>query len=571
MGSEPVVDHRPLAERVRPSRLADVVGNREAVASLEAWAQGWTHSGTPRRRAALLVGVPGVGKTSAALALAEDMGWNLVELNASDARNQRAIEQVAGRASLSHSLSALGGRGARGQSRALILLDEADCLTGRAGEESRRRPAPITFREFLRGRYGSLDELAAAWGLGGRGAPPRFEQWERVPSTPGRGAWVALPSAQRDIRDWRGVGPLVDTSDRGGLPAIARLVRDTRQPVVLTVNDERPLSRYSPIFRTAVVRIRFRPLSEGDVRTALRRVALAEGYRIGAKTLDNIVRRSEGDLRGALNDLEAVASLPPGPAQEVAVSPRERTTEFAELTEDVITHARFYRSVEIRDRLDATPDDLFPWIEENTPRYALNGTSRWRGLEQLARAELMLARARRHRVFSLWSYASESMTGGVASALAGPRSGALRDAMFPTVLAEMGRTRVTRGIRTGVLAKVGRYHHLSRRKASEGVWDLLEIVFREGTKGRERTLLAPLQRGLASEYGLSREELGFLMGVAPESVTIDRLLPEDETLEPAQVPGDDPTANRSAERSSKEETPGEHRGEKRRQRRLAEY
>jgi len=38
------------------------------------------------RQAVVIYGSPGVGKTSAAHALANDMGWETVELNASDQR-----------------------------------------------------------------------------------------------------------------------------------------------------------------------------------------------------------------------------------------------------------------------------------------------------------------------------------------------------------------------------------------------------------------------------------------------------------------------------------------------------
>ena len=71
-----------------------------------------------------------------------------------------------------------------------------------------------TFRDFLSGRYGSLDALNAGWRLGMPGRPPKFEAWAQLPTGAGRGAWTRLAEVQRDLSDWKGAQRPVDTSDR---------------------------------------------------------------------------------------------------------------------------------------------------------------------------------------------------------------------------------------------------------------------------------------------------------------------------------------------------------------------
>jgi replication factor C large subunit len=106
------------AEKYRPAHLADIVGNATAVRQIADWAKTWTKKSRPL----LLYGKPGIGKTSSAWALATDMGWDVIELNASDQRTAAVIERIAGAGSTTASLS--------GASHKLIVIDEADNLQG---------------------------------------------------------------------------------------------------------------------------------------------------------------------------------------------------------------------------------------------------------------------------------------------------------------------------------------------------------------------------------------------------------------------------------------------------------
>ena len=553
----PAHDPRPLAERARPATLDDLTGNPRAVEELRRWAKAWqAPRGPPRLRAALLEGPPGVGKTTAAIALAHDLGWGLVELNASDARNRQAIEQVAGRAASTDAFSLTGEllSSRRGQ-HTLILLDEADCLFSRDTERAGAEAAPpISFREFLRTRYGTLSALATAWGLGTREGPPAFGDWADIPASGGRSKTFRLPAAQRDLSDWSETKSRPDLTDRGGLGAIAKLVRETRQPVVLTVNDPKALSRYSPIFRTGVARISFWPLRDEDLKSVIRKVTLTQRLQISSSAADAIVRRSRGDVRAALNDLDAISALPPGPAQEALLGTRDVTSDFFDLTREVLDTPRVYRSVEIRNRLDATPDDLLPWIEENLPRATRDPSTRLAAYEELADADLLLSRARRFRTYGLWSYASEVMTGGVSLAIA-PGGGHAPDRVaFPQFLGEMGRSRAARAVRGSILAKAGKLLHISRKKAAESALDFLSHAFQESHAASPSRTGPDLARRLAGALRLTPEEVAYLTGGLPDDPQVRALMSmEEESPEPGQAgevaPGPSPEPPKSPKSS----------------------
>jgi len=111
----------PWVEFYRPKHLKDIVGNQKAAEKLEAWLRLWP---TGEKKAALLVGPPGVGKTTAVYALAHERGFEVIEMNASDQRNRNQIQNIAGMTATHQMLSS------HKQNR-LLLLDEVDGVFGK--------------------------------------------------------------------------------------------------------------------------------------------------------------------------------------------------------------------------------------------------------------------------------------------------------------------------------------------------------------------------------------------------------------------------------------------------------
>lgn len=110
-------------EKYRPRTLKNVAGNPKAVQNLLEWVSQW-REGTPAKKAVLLYGAPGTGKTSAALALARDLDYDFIELNASDARTRGIIDRIVGSAATTGTLAP--GRGK------IIILDEVDGIHGKS-------------------------------------------------------------------------------------------------------------------------------------------------------------------------------------------------------------------------------------------------------------------------------------------------------------------------------------------------------------------------------------------------------------------------------------------------------
>ncbi len=432
-------------EKYRPASLEDVVGNPAAVAELRKWADGWSR-GRPEKKAVILQGDPGIGKTTAALALGRDLGWTVIEMNASDSRNADAIRKTATRGSVLQTFSPTGEflRTEEG-GRKLIVLDEADNVFGR--------------------------------------------------------------------------------EDKGGIAAIVNLIQETRQPVILIANDYYALTRRSSSLRRLCRTIKFQAINRAAMKNLLRNIALKEGVDVEDDVLEFIAERSQGDLRSAVNDLESISTgrkeLRGDATSALGNRDRERTI-FAAL-EEIFRSGDARRAREAVRDLDESPEDLILWVDHNLPyEYGTPG-DRVRGLDRLSRADVYLGRVRRRQDYGLWSFASELMSMGVASARRDrSRGGQLG---FPQYLLQMSRSRGVRTARNSLARKLGRHLHTSAAVTLNDVLPAFRALF----NGDEE-----LRVQITAVLGLDEKEVAYLLDENVDGNAVKHLLERAAKVEGAR-------------------------------------
>ncbi|MFC4357155.1 replication factor C large subunit [Halobium salinum] len=326
-------------EKYRPSTLSEVRGNDKARDAFAEWARSWDD----HRKAVILHGRPGVGKTSAAHALAADMGWETVELNASDQRTADVIERFAGRAAKNTTLAGAAagpGDGADGPGRQLVILDEAD---------------------NIHGNY-----------------------------------------------------------DRGGAQAITRLVKEAGQPIVLIANEFYDMSRG---LRNACEDIEFRDVSARSIVPVLRDLCRREGIEYDSDALQRIADMNNGDLRGAVNDLQAVAEGKDRLTEEdVVTGGRDDTVDIWTFLDAVLKEKGAQEALYTAYDVDETPDDLTRWIEDKVSML-YEGPELARAYDALANADKWLGRVMATQNYSYWRYATDNLAAGVAAARDGTSGG----------------------------------------------------------------------------------------------------------------------------------------------------
>jgi len=106
------MDNVPWCEKYRARCFWDIRGQELAIDKVKLFLKTF-----PKKRAIVLHGPPGNGKTSLAYAIASEMDAEVLELNASDFRNKAKISEIVGPASQQKSLF---------RKNKIILIDEVD-------------------------------------------------------------------------------------------------------------------------------------------------------------------------------------------------------------------------------------------------------------------------------------------------------------------------------------------------------------------------------------------------------------------------------------------------------------
>ncbi len=401
-------------EKYRPKTLRDIIGNERALSTIRSWAERWNQGKIPDKRAVILSGKPGTGKTSTAHALASDLGWTVLELNASDARNETSIKRIATAGALNETFDITGGfTPTRKGGRKLIILDEADNL------------------------YEKMDKAETDSSLG----------------------------------------------DRGGKKAIIDTIRITKQPIILIVNDFYELTKGGgESLKTLCINIQFYNVNSSQIVELLKNICRQEKITADIRALKIIVDRSKGDVRSSVNDLQSLCvNRTQLSIEDIDVlGYRDRETLVFDALREVFKTKNLQNSRDCLRNSDVEPELFLLWIAENIPREYLDAKDLLRGYEALSKADVFFGRVKKSRVYDLWSYACDLMSGGVT--VAKTHSYGNTQYLFPTWLKQMKSNQTARLIRDGVTKKIATVHHVSDQKAKEAILPHFQALFRNNPR-----------------------------------------------------------------------------------------
>lgn len=308
---------------------------------------------------------------------------------------------------------------------------------------------------------------------------------------------------------------LTGTADRGGVKAITDIAKSAQCPLVLIAN-----SAYDPRFtnlRNYCLLIEFKKPATGDVAKLLMQICDKEGILADEDAIKFIAQRSGGDVRSAVNDLQALGQGKRKLTYEDVswLGYRDRQDTIFNVLRMIFYGKTSSSAKRAMDMSDVDADMLFEWIYENAPAHFTDPHDLVNVMEALATADVYRGRIRATQNWSLMRYVVDFMTAGVAMARQNTKVSGWIPFRFPTRIQMLSRSKAERAAQLSIGVKIKRRCHMSAVRASKDVLPYLKIIFKNN---------AEMAAGLAKWLDLDQEMVEYVTGNEEKTKEIVRLM-----------------------------------------------
>lgn len=298
-----------FAEQYRPNKISEIIGQQEGLREIISFLKS-------KKKAALVHGPIGCGKTSAIHAIAKELDYELLELNAGDFRDKQKIKEIIGNAIAQKSLFF---------KKKLIFMDEIDNL---------------------------------------------------------------------------------NSKDYGGISEISAILNATTFPIIMSAN--KPYEKKLITLRKKATMISFKKLRNEHIISILKNICQKENITADDNALKQIALLSDGDIRSAINDLQASGKI----IKQVVVGKRDKEVSIFDALRTIFKSNSF-AVLDALNNVDMELDEAMLWIDENIPA-EYNKKEIYSAYQALSKADIFRKRIIRQQYWRYLVYVNFFLTAGVA-------------------------------------------------------------------------------------------------------------------------------------------------------------
>jgi len=267
----------------------------------------------------------------------------------------------------------------------------------------------------------------------------------------------------------------MSSTDRGGAQELARIVEETRFPLIMTANDAYDQKIRSLKNKAKLVEIG--NVHTNSIAAHLKQILEQENIEYEDGAVKRIARQADGQMRSAINDLEAVAAGKKELTTEDlgAIGTRDGEKEVFQALKMIFKTETALTAKQATDNLDEDPDTWVQWVRENIPREYERKEDTANAYNWLSKADMFNGRIRLSMNWKLLKYFYSFSTIGVALAKRQKYKGWTKY-QYPGKIRRMGQSRAARNKLEAIGKKLGEKLHLSQRDVASELPFLAQLI-----------------------------------------------------------------------------------------------
>ncbi len=229
------------------------------------------------------------------------------------------------------------------------------------------------------------------------------------------------------------VDGIYGTKDRGAVPTIVDLIGSTQFPIIMCSNEYK--QSLQNLYKN-IRRFEVHPLPDEEVFKIAQNILKREHISsLTPEDLQLIIKKNMGDLRGVINDLQAISqgSVSMDIKELILNLHRDSTEEIFALIRDLFQKVNTLEEARnLTDKSDVDYNFLYKWVNENLPTFLNVNEDLANAYENLSLADEIFGRIRKNQYWALLPYFYDLFAGGVAlSRKRSPPTKGFRRVVFP--------------------------------------------------------------------------------------------------------------------------------------------
>jgi len=203
------------------------------------------------------------------------------------------------------------------------------------------------------------------------------------------------------------------TKDRGGIPALVKLLQDSKFPIVLTSND--PWDKKFSIIRSKSVMIQFQNLNYTSVKKVLKNICEKEKIEHIEDDLNVLAARCGGDLRAAINDLQSSLKNNKIIRENIeSIEPRDKVESMISALTKIFKSKDVEITINAFNNVNEDFDKVTLWLDENLPKEYKDKEDLFNAYNMMSLADVYKGRIKKQQHWRFLIYINAFLSAGIA-------------------------------------------------------------------------------------------------------------------------------------------------------------